>query len=53
MNIVTEANISGKPVTRAAVKSAPVKMLRWFIIVGWRCVCWSARRRLSRSSAPT
>ena len=33
MNVVTEANISGKPITEKPHKR-PVKMLRWFIIVG-------------------
>jgi len=33
MNIVTEANISGKAITDKAHKR-PVRMLRWFIIVG-------------------
>jgi multidrug efflux system membrane fusion protein len=33
MNIVTEANISGKPITDKA-RARPVRMLRWFVIVG-------------------
>ena len=33
MNIATEANISGKPITDKPRKR-PVRMLRWFIIVG-------------------
>jgi multidrug efflux system membrane fusion protein len=33
MNIAAEANISGKPVNEPP-KKRPVKMLRWFIIVG-------------------
>ncbi|HEY0852280.1 MAG TPA: efflux RND transporter periplasmic adaptor subunit [Bradyrhizobium sp.] len=33
MNIAAEANISGKPITEPP-KKRPVKMLRWFIIVG-------------------
>jgi len=33
MNIVTEANISGKPIADKTHKR-PVRMLRWFIIVG-------------------
>jgi membrane fusion protein, multidrug efflux system len=33
MNIVTEANISGKPVGEKA-RARPVRMVRWFIIVG-------------------
>jgi len=33
MNIVTEANISGKPITDKP-RTRPVRMLRWFIIVG-------------------
>src|SRR5690242_6044485 len=33
MNIVTEANISGKPITDTP-RARPVRMLRWFIIVG-------------------
>jgi multidrug efflux system membrane fusion protein len=33
MNIVTEANISGKPITDQP-RTRPVRMLRWFIIVG-------------------
>jgi multidrug efflux system membrane fusion protein len=33
MNIVTESNIKGKPVEEQP-KQRPVKMLRWFIIVG-------------------
>ena len=32
MNIVTEANISGKPITDK--RARPVRMVRWFIIVG-------------------
>jgi multidrug efflux system membrane fusion protein len=33
MNIVTEANISGQPVTEKPHKR-PVRMVRWFVIVG-------------------
>src|SRR5712672_2355289 len=33
MNIVTEANISGKPIADKTHKR-PVRMLRWFVIVG-------------------
>jgi membrane fusion protein, multidrug efflux system len=33
MNIVTEANIAGKPITDKA-RARPIRMLRWFIIVG-------------------
>ena len=33
MNIVTEANISGKPITEAA-RTRPVRPVRWFIIIG-------------------
>src|SRR4029078_8052088 len=33
MNIVTEDNISGKPITDKP-RARPVRMLRWFIIVG-------------------
>src|SRR3954452_20651313 len=33
MNIVTEANLSGKPIAPQQRKR-PVRMLRWFIIVG-------------------
>src|SRR5229473_5488302 len=33
MNIVTEANISGKPIAEQSRKR-PVRMIRWFIIVG-------------------
>ena len=33
MNIVTEANISGKAITEKP-RARPVRMLRWFIIVG-------------------
>src|SRR5260370_18460181 len=33
MNIVTEANISGKPIANKTHKR-PVRMLRWFVIVG-------------------
>jgi membrane fusion protein, multidrug efflux system len=33
MNIVTEANIAGKPITDKP-RARPVRMLRWFIIVG-------------------
>jgi membrane fusion protein, multidrug efflux system len=33
MNIVTEANISGKPITEQP-RTRPVRMLRWSIIVG-------------------
>ncbi|QWG11851.1 efflux RND transporter periplasmic adaptor subunit [Bradyrhizobium sediminis] len=33
MNVVTEANISGKPIVEKPHKR-PVRMLRWFIIVG-------------------
>jgi multidrug efflux system membrane fusion protein len=34
MNIVTEAHISGKPVTEQQQRKRPVRMVRWFIIVG-------------------
>jgi len=33
MNIVTEANIAGQPITEKP-RARPVRMLRWFIIVG-------------------
>jgi multidrug efflux system membrane fusion protein len=33
MNIVTEANISGQPITEKP-RTRPVRMIRWFIIVG-------------------
>lgn len=33
MNIVTEANISGRPVADKA-RARPVRMVRWFIIIG-------------------
>src|ERR1700686_4917973 len=33
MNIVTEANIAGKPISEKP-KARPVRMVRWFIIVG-------------------
>jgi membrane fusion protein, multidrug efflux system len=33
MNVVTEANISGKPITDQQRKR-PIRMVRWFIIVG-------------------
>jgi multidrug efflux system membrane fusion protein len=33
MNIVTEANISGKPIADKP-RARPIRMLRWFIIVG-------------------
>ncbi|MEA2863163.1 MAG: rane fusion protein multidrug efflux system [Bradyrhizobium sp.] len=33
MNIVTEANISGKPIAEKP-RARPVRMVRWFIIVG-------------------
>jgi multidrug efflux system membrane fusion protein len=33
MNIVTESNISGQPITEKP-RARPVRMLRWFIIVG-------------------
>jgi multidrug efflux system membrane fusion protein len=33
MNIVNEANIAGKPITDKS-RARPVRMLRWFIIVG-------------------
>src|SRR3954466_14288464 len=33
MNIITEPNISGKPVVKKP-RARPVRMLRWFIIVG-------------------
>jgi multidrug efflux system membrane fusion protein len=33
MNIVTEANISGKAITEKP-RTRPVRMVRWFIIVG-------------------
>src|SRR5947209_4136775 len=33
MNIVNEANISGKPITDKP-RARPIRMLRWFIIVG-------------------
>ena len=34
MNIVTEPNISGKPIEQKAPHGRPVRMVRWFIIVG-------------------
>src|SRR5450631_3519334 len=34
MNIVTEPNISGKPIEQKQPQRRPVKMVRWFIIVG-------------------
>jgi membrane fusion protein, multidrug efflux system len=34
MNIVTEANISGKPIKEQTHGKKPVRMIRWFIIVG-------------------
>src|SRR6266702_6918058 len=34
MNIVTEPNISGKPIEQKAPHGRPVKMVRWFIIIG-------------------
>src|SRR5947207_9495310 len=33
MNIVTEANISGKPIEKKA-HTRPIRPVRWFIIVG-------------------
>jgi multidrug efflux system membrane fusion protein len=33
MNIVTESNISGQPITEKP-RARPVRMLRWFIIIG-------------------
>src|ERR1700759_3092714 len=33
MNIATEAHIAGKPITEKP-KARPVRMVRWFIIVG-------------------
>src|SRR6266852_4936097 len=33
MNVVTEANISGKPITEQQRKR-PIRMVRWFIIIG-------------------
>jgi multidrug efflux system membrane fusion protein len=33
MNVVTEANISGKPITEQQRKR-PIRMVRWFVIVG-------------------
>src|SRR5258708_26843076 len=33
MNVVTEANISGQPITEKP-RARPVRMVRWFIIVG-------------------
>jgi membrane fusion protein, multidrug efflux system len=33
MNIVTEANISGQPITEKP-RARPVRMVRWFIIIG-------------------
>src|SRR5258707_6534873 len=33
MNIVTEANISGRAITEKP-RARPVRMIRWFIIVG-------------------
>src|ERR1700712_3336973 len=34
MNIVTEPNISGKPIVEKPPRKRPVRMLLWFIIVG-------------------
>jgi multidrug efflux system membrane fusion protein len=34
MNIATEAHISGKPITEQQQRKRPVRMVRWFIIVG-------------------
>lgn len=34
MNVVTEANISGKPIKEPPRAKKPVRMIRWFIIVG-------------------
>src|ERR1700719_764867 len=33
MNVVTESNISGRPITEKSV-ARPVRAIRWFIIVG-------------------
>src|SRR6202045_460611 len=33
MNVVTEANISGQPITEKP-RARPVRMVRWFVIVG-------------------
>src|SRR3974390_2018389 len=33
MNVVTESNISGRPIAEKAA-TRPVRMVRWFIIVG-------------------
>ncbi len=33
MNIVTEANISGQPIAEKP-RARPIRMVRWFIIVG-------------------
>src|SRR6202790_1521495 len=37
MNIVNEANISGRPITEQ-LRARPVRMTRWFVIVGLRLV---------------
>lgn len=34
MNVVTEANISGKPIKEPPRAKKPVRLVRWFIIVG-------------------
>lgn len=34
MNVVTEANISGKPIKEPPHGKKPVRMIRWFIIIG-------------------
>ncbi len=48
MNVVTEANIAGRPVAEKP-HARPVRMVRWFIIVGLFAGRWS-RAGLSASN---
>jgi len=40
MNIVTESHLQGQPIGDKARKR-PVRMVRWFIIVGLLLAAWS------------
>ena len=50
MNIVTEPKLSGKPIADKPHKR-PVRLVRWFIIVGLLLTCWSAVWFTSTTSA--
>ena len=45
MNIVTEANIAGRPIADKS-RARPVRMVRWFIIVGALLAAAGGRSRL-------